>query len=347
MDRRRIREQACLWLAKLDSGAKDIDYDALKRWLNESPAHLEVLLEMADLWDQTSVLSELSEVFPLASPAKRPGTVLWSKGATALAASVILACVLGLSWLMRVNEQQSADQIALEAPAFYETQVGQQSDVTLPDGSHVLLNTNSLMEITFSDHERRVYLRRGEGLFTVAKDKTRPFRVFAGQRVVEAVGTAFSVQRADEDSVEVIVTEGKINFLVLHQAIEESTEDALGDEVLRDSSVTPLEAGEFVAVQGGAEEPVKTGSIKPEDVEIKLAWQHGMLLFRGDPLEQVLREFGRYTAIRLEATEAVRDIKVAGFYRAGDVDKFLVGIESNFPISVQKINENYFVLTAR
>src|SRR5690606_25090352 len=141
-------------------------------------------------------------------------------------------------------------------------------------------------------------------------------------RVVEAVGTAFSVQHILEGSVEVIVTEGKVNF--------RSTDASTGNEVL------PLQAGEFAAVATEASEPVTTGVIQPEEIEARLAWQHGMLLFQGDPLEEVLREFGRYTTIKLEAAEAVRDVRVQGYYRAGDVERLLIGISNNFPIDVQK-----------
>lgn len=347
MDREKIREQACIWLAKLDANGKHVDQEAFTRWLSEDPEHLEVLLEMADLWDQMALLSELSEVFPLENYAKHSGKSSWLKGVTVIAASVILTVVAGWGWLRLTDEQQRDEQLAQQSPAIYETVVGQQSTVTLADGSQVILNTNTVMEIVFTDHERRVYLRRGEGLFTVAKDQSRPFRVVAGQRVIEAVGTAFSVQHIQGDSVEVIVTEGKVNFLILPQSDEESAKKLAIEDVLRDSDVVPLQAGEFAAAQTAAPESIRTGVIQPEEMEVKLAWQHGMLLFQGDPLEQVLEEFGRYTTIKLEATEAVKDIKVEGFYRAGDVERFLVAIENNFQIDVQEISENHFVLTAR
>lgn len=357
MDREKMREQACVWLARLDISSTDIDLEELDGWLNESPEHLEVLLEMAELWDQMSMLSELSEVFPLSKYNKRAGFMSWYRAPAIMAtcASLVLAFVIGLNLIKGNEELLSTSQITQSvSDTIYETQIGQRSTVELADGSKMILNTDTLVEIIYTDIDRRVYLRRGEGFFTVAKDADRPFRVFAGQRIVEAVGTAFSVQRNNQDNVEVMVTEGKVNFRVFRQNTmmnggfdENNLDSSLTAAVLQNSEVLPLEAGEYAAAPNEDPSLITTGIIQPEEMEVKLAWQHGMLLFRGDPLEQVLREFGRYTTIKLEATEAVRDIKVEGYYRAGDVERLLVGIEKNLQINVQEINKNHFVLSAK
>lgn len=49
----------------------------------------------------------------------------------------------------------------------YETAVGEQKAVQLPDGSTLQLNTNSRAQIAFSIHLQRVRLLRGEALFSV------------------------------------------------------------------------------------------------------------------------------------------------------------------------------------
>jgi len=346
LEREKVREQACNWLAKMDAGMDEADSEALLNWLGESPVHQEMLLAMADFFDQMSVLSELSEVFPFRKYSSRSEPAPWRRGVAALAASVCLVVgfVLGVNWWQEQSVRSIAGQ---DTQHVYETQIGQQSTVALADGSQVILNTNTQMEIVFTDNERRIYLRRGEGLFSVAKDESRPFRVFAGQRVVEAVGTAFTVQRTQENSVQVMVTEGKVNLRVFHQDYEEKEMGAWTETMLQDSHVVHLVAGEFADSGNEALEAVSTSLVLPEEMEVKLAWQHGMLLFQGDPLEQVLEEFGRYTTIKLEAAEAVKDIRVGGYFRAGDVDKLLVGIEKNFQIDVQKISENHILLTAR
>ncbi len=76
----------------------------------------------------------------------------------------------------------------------YTTAVGEQRAVALPDGSTVLLNTDSEVRVELSRHLRRIELARGEALFSVAHDPARPFEVHALQGVTTAVGTQFDVE---------------------------------------------------------------------------------------------------------------------------------------------------------
>ena len=80
----------------------------------------------------------------------------------------------------------------------------------LDDGSVAELNRGAEIEVNYTVAERRVVLRRGEALFTVAKNPARPFVVRAGGVDVRAVGTAFNVKLAGPN-LEVLVTEGTVH----------------------------------------------------------------------------------------------------------------------------------------
>src|SRR5262249_34910418 len=75
----------------------------------------------------------------------------------------------------------------------FQTALGEQVAVTLPDGSSFKLNTNSRIEIDYSPRSRVIHLRHGEAYFNVAHDARRPFWVHAGDRWIRAVGTAFNI----------------------------------------------------------------------------------------------------------------------------------------------------------
>ena len=70
------------------------------------------------------------------------------------------------------------------------TVIGQMREIVLPDGSIVSLNTDSEISVAFSPTVRKICLLRGEALFDVAKNKARPFVVWAGGTQVRAVGKA-------------------------------------------------------------------------------------------------------------------------------------------------------------
>ena len=59
----------------------------------------------------------------------------------------------------------------------------------------VHLNTRSRVEVNFTGAARDIRLLEGEALFTVARDPARPFTVYAGTNIIQAVGTQFNVLR--------------------------------------------------------------------------------------------------------------------------------------------------------
>jgi transmembrane sensor len=344
-----LREQACTWLARIDKGATPEDLEQLTAWMEEDPLHAKMLINMASMWDQTSILTELSEIFPLDDNSLSLRTRRRNKKSfAAYAAFAVFALFGGVFLGLRTLDMWDSSYILDEV---YETAIGERRQLNLPDGSVVTLNTNTKVQFAFNRNERTVFLDYGEGYFTVAKDAKRPFRVYAGSRVVEAVGTAFTVQHNTGRDMEVMVTEGRVNFLELaapaadappvsaqapRQTIEQK---AVVDNVI------PLSAGEQLTIAQELQE-IEREQLQPDEVEVKLAWRVGMLVFQGDSLEAVLQEVSRYTTVKLEAEENIRNIQIEGLFRAGDIDGLLIAMEKNFNLDSQKIGEDQILFTA-
>lgn len=345
-----IREQACLWVVKLSAGPSSRELEEIHVWLDESPEHVRALLSVACLWDQVSVLSELSAVLPLDEyvashrPPARHGLMF-----SALAVLLLVFCLRSplLDWLDARWEGLPRDLMQLS----YETRIGQQSTVVLPDGSEVLLNTNSRIEVSFSATMRDIILHRGEAQFTVAKDKARPFRVHANGGIVEAVGTMFTVQETAEKALEVTVIEGIVNFTRTYEqtvAAPTSAQAPVAAPAKPDSPAVkpiPLAAGESVHVEEVSGTILKQ-TFQPQELENRLAWREGMLLFEGDPLERVIHEVSRYTSIRIDVDENVRDIAVLGYFRTGDIEGVLLAVQNTFNLKVERLSDDHIVLTA-
>ena len=77
----------------------------------------------------------------------------------------------------------------------FQTDVGESKDILLSDKSKITLNTNSFVQVRYTQHSRVINLLRGEIHIDVAHDKTRPLSVIAGDKVIQAVGTAFNVEK--------------------------------------------------------------------------------------------------------------------------------------------------------
>ena len=93
----------------------------------------------------------------------------------------------------------------------YVTAIGGIQERKLVDGSILKINTDSQVQVDYSDNVRKIRLLRGEAHFQVSHNANWPFEVYAGTRMVKAIGTAFSVQLSN-DSVQVTVSEGRVDI---------------------------------------------------------------------------------------------------------------------------------------
>lgn len=207
--------------------------------------------------------------------------------------------------------------------ADYRTGLGEQRRIELADGSHLLLDSDSAVDVSLRGDLREIVLRRGEALFEVAHDPQRPFRVEAGDLSATALGTVYAVRRQD-DVVRVTVAQGRV-------------------AVQGEGEGLTLAAGEQVAARGGrlqARQAVDAGKV--------LAWQHGRLVFEMTPLAEVLAELQRYRpGYLLIADDRLRDLKVNGSFRLDRLDDALATLEQAFALSIRRYTDYVLVLQAR
>jgi len=208
----------------------------------------------------------------------------------------------------------------------WTTATGEQRTVGLSDGSVVYLNAQSRMEVHFSAAARDVELNGGEALFKVAHDSHRPFRVHAGDAVIQAVGTQFDVYRRN-DGTTVSVLEGKVQ---------------IAPDPLRSRSDPPpaLGAGEQanIAVDGAV---VKQSRV---DLPRALAWRERRLVFRDDRLEDIAKEFGRYSSRRiLPRDAAARSKTITGTFDADDPQSLVLFLQRLPDLTVQPAGKDFLV----
>jgi transmembrane sensor len=252
----------------------------------------------------------------------------------------------------------------ISSNGFYATAVGQQQSTTLADGSVVLLNTNSQIRVDYNNNFRNIRLLQGEAHFTVAKSATRPFRVYAGDGRVEAVGTAFSVYLKD-NSVDVTVTEGKVELAsinrpgtdrLLLQGTPPRSDQSSGSNVIVDSgfleTLGTITAGESATIRSALDAVTVSTIAAIETVEAqemvkRLSWREGVLTFSGDPLEVVVGEISRYTTVSIEITDpVVRAMRIGGRFPIGETDAMFDALEANFGLRVIRMGHDRVLVSA-
>ncbi len=336
-------EEAGLWIAKIDRGITDFEKDELMRWLSAAPKNYQLFLETAELWDDMDAISMLSDICPKPSVVEeRSMPIGW-----AIAATVVLAISSAVFFNSGGERFDStADtQIASAPTKVFSTKIGEQATFELPDGSTLVLNTDSLVSMNFTDANRLVILERGEVHVNVAHE-SRPLSVLVGAQVIQALGTEFNIEITSDQTIELVVTEG----LVVVGFLDAPLDAIPMDEPIELAPASTLVAGGEEAVIRHVEETlqkIETEEIKTEDIAVKLSWRNGNIIFTGETLEEAVEEVERYTAIEFVfLDEDSKQEEIAGFFKAGDVDGLLAVLRKEFKISYQWVGDHKVELAA-
>ena len=310
-------------------------------WLKESPRNVRDFLLMlsldgalekldpARLHSLEALIAKVDQrVTPLtlrpapAAAAARSRRLKW----TAVAAGVLVAAVGALFWYAHPRSHD------------FETATGEQRTFELEDGSVVSLNTHSRVAVRLTAHVREVRLVRGEALFHVAHDPSRPFLVSTDDAVVQAVGTQFDVYRRDDGTV-VAVLEGRVNVTTAAPAPTASGSAAApvaARGAPRTAAVRSLGASQEAQVSHEGSVSIR----EVNNVSDTVAWRERRLIFRDQTLEQIVSEFNRYRThrIRLEGS-GVSERVYTGVFDADDADSLLQVLARDPALAVEREGE--------
>ena len=255
----------------------------------------------------------LKELFPLPDldkarkKKKRPSTTL----------TLLALIAAGVIWLDPAYHTES-----------FTTMVGQRASIALADGSHITLNTNTQLDVSWHLRTRHVALHQGQALFDVAKATYRPFTVAAAQADIKVLGTHFDVRR-DDDQVTVAVAEGVVRVR------SHAADGFLATTLIANQQL-------MVRADGSMGAPA---SINPAT---SLAWLEGKLVFEQTPLEQVIAEIQRYRRepIHLNA-QAAGKLKLSGTFSIDRSDELFRLLPDILPVSVMRDADGSVVISAK
>lgn len=336
--RERLEQEAVVWFARWASGEMTPQEQAqFEHWKQQSPAHEKASRKMQRLWgmlpavleDQPQTLPDSDiqaqapdNVVPLVASNHKPKhsairLACWGLG-LATAASLMIGLCLGY-----------CSNYLLHPWADYRTLVGEQRSVQLSDGSTLYLNTDTALDVSMTDSERRIVLLQGEAEFDVAHNSQRPFRVTAGHTTTEAIGTRFLV-RFDDATGDVTLLEGKVRTTLA--ANDGSKPDGV---VLNPGQHLSFDETGLGAVQ----------SVEPSQAN---AWRRNRLNMNFATLGEVIAEINRYRpghVLLLDEELAQQKVHVAVDIRL--IDDWLDALSSTLPLRIMHIRLGHLVLLQR
>jgi transmembrane sensor len=79
--------------------------------------------------------------------------------------------------------------------------------------------------------------------------------------------------------------------------------------------------------------------MEPKQIEKRLSWRDGILMFDNDTLEEVIAEINRYSSAMIVISDPeIRDLRFGGYFQASDVNTILTTLEENYGITVERLN---------
>jgi transmembrane sensor len=305
-----IRDEAMDWRLRHEEGdLSPTERDAFAAWLARSPEHRGAYDGLETFWDVTGALDRHPRY---AAVLQRTEAIIGRERVTRRAlAACFAAAVVGLGGLglyYEIAPRPLANQS-------FRTPIGKQATVTLPDGSQVTLNTDTVLRTRADDARRLVYLDQGQAYFKVAKDKRHPFIVAAAGRTVTAVGTAFDV-RVEHGELKVVLVEGKVRVQAAPPPAAGKTPSPI--KVSSAPMATDMSAGSELVARDDTE-----WRLTPTNIDQEMSWLKGQLVFDGAPLSEVVSEMNRYSVRKIEiADPALASRRVGGNFSPGDVQGF-------------------------
>lgn len=295
--------EALHWLIAMQEAPDDVALrDRFRVWVQASPAH-------AEAWGDLNRVDDLiGRALSSAKPAMPPHRVRQPVVVTVFA---LAACLL-LAFLPLVQARWQAD---------YRTATGAMRQISLADGSRVMLAPDSAVSVSLGADQRRVVLLQGEAFFDVQRDPARPFTVFAGDSSIRVLGTAFNVRRL-QSGAEVAVAQGVV-------------------QVSRADTHVDLRPGDSIDTSQG-----QYGIRSTLPTELVAPWRQGQLVVKDRTIADVVDTLRRYhEGVIMLHGSALAERRITGIFTPDDPEAALTALVAPLGGSVIRVTPWFVLVT--
>lgn len=285
-----------LIIKSLERKANPNEMDELQTWRALSKKNELVYNTTQRLWEQSKklvlsntidlnlALTQTKNQIPEFHKKKR-----WIFSLAQIAAIFLIALALSFfyhKYLSHNNTEVSEQTVFQEI----NTSCGTQTNLTLPDGTVVWLNSGSTLRfpMSFKNQANRSVELRGEGYFKVTKNSQQPFIVVTKSIKIKVLGTSFNVSAYENDpEITVALVEGKIALL----------KDINGEEK-KLLELNPMEAANYYPDKN------QIAQFKVDLIDKYTAWKDGRIVFYNDPIAKVVTRLENWYNVEIDVADS-------------------------------------------
>jgi len=314
--KKEIDKKANLWKIKENEGLSKNEELELKDWL-ENKQHEKIYEENNQIISECLSLDDdfIKKMEDEISDDKSHNNIFYKYKYTV--ASVTIACILVFS-LLKINTHYN--------PSFshnYASVDKKILHISLPDHSIVDLDVQSNMDIEYYDYKRAVVLKEGKALFSVAKNKNKPFIVKAGNTSIEVLGTKFEVIKID-DNTKINVLEGLVRV------------DYIENKTGNKRSIIQLKKEESMILSSKG----KVLLYNKININEIANWKNDIIQFKETSLKDAVFMFSRYSDQNIKFNNHdIENLKISGKFDTSRYESFLESIQLIYPIKIEKKGE--------
>lgn len=232
----------------------------------------------------------------------------------------------GKAKITQGNNEEKARELVGSKQNTLIVPYGKRSTLTLSDGSKVWLNSGSVLEFPaqFTGNNREIRLASGEMYIEVAPDGQKPFHVHTSDFNVKVYGTKFNISAYADSPKSVVLVEGRISLQ------------------LKNTKDTFLSPNEQALYSNNG-----TFSIKTVDVNKFISWKNDYLEFNKTPMNEVLKQIGRYYNLSFDFDKDVNLQKrtcTGKIYLSSNLDNVMATIGLLSSTKYKKNNNQIFII---
>lgn len=316
-----VVQQSIAWMVRLQSGnASPTAWDECRRWREAAPEH-------ALAWERLQGIQNQFSGMPAMPSSLAQRTLEGArKDVGRRKALGLMAVAVGTGGVALLLQRPWSGSALL---ADLRTGTGEMRRVELADGSVLLMDTATAVDLHFDGEQRRLRLLQGRIALTSGSDtgapRYRPLSVQTPHGSVRALGTRFQTQ---------LLTD-RTEVQVLSDAVELRPQAGSDVRLLRHGEQAWFDDRQVHALQAG------DGDGDGD------AWTDGVLVARSMPLAQFVAQLGRYRPGYLACDPRVAQLRISGVFSLKDTDRSLDLVQKTWPVQLKQRTRYWVTLVPR
>jgi transmembrane sensor len=305
----------------------------LFEWVYRDPRNEELFYRLKDIWETSNYRQVTDKASTQGEWEKFSRLIIQMKSgnlsdnklkmrrlyrALQIAAIVLVTFLAG--FLIQKYLPEKTEYTTVKVP------YGAKSEVELPDGSKIWINSGSSMKYPTKPDNKEVFIYlNGEAFFDIVENEKRKLNVQTSTINVQVLGTAFNVKSYDDDDlVETTLVRGKISIT-----------GKVGNKTIEPVYLRPNQQVRLIKGETGRNYYESALQILEKvDIEPVTCWKDNRMIFKSESFSELARKMERWYNVKIVIKdEGLKESKYTGVFEKETIEQAMNALSLSLPFS--------------